>query len=310
MTDTYIAAIFLGILQGIAEWLPVSSEGTVAAAYALVFDEELGDAVGYALWLHIGTVPSAIIVLRHEIMDLVREAMSLVLKRKQYAVATPSNQVATSPGSATAGAPLQNPGSEALNPRPAPLKPGSPSPFLRFVVVATLVGGGLGFPLLLVLKDVSDVAGPTAMGVIGGFMLITGAAQLLRRERGHRTRDDVTLVDGVLTGVAQAFSVIPGLSRSGSTIATLLARRVDGREALVLSFILSIPVSLGASIYAGISEGLFLDSYALVAVIAAFITGLLTIKVVLALAVRVNFGAFVLIIGSLMVAGALWETFG
>ena len=62
----------LGLVQGIFEWLPVSSEGLVAAAYTLLYDADLDEAVGFALWLHLGTAPAALVALRREVIELAR----------------------------------------------------------------------------------------------------------------------------------------------------------------------------------------------------------------------------------------------
>ena len=71
-----IEAIVLGSLQGMLEWLPVSSEGVVAAVYAFSFDKPLDEAIGFALWLHAGTVPAAVVVLRRDILMLIRDLVS------------------------------------------------------------------------------------------------------------------------------------------------------------------------------------------------------------------------------------------
>src|SRR5688572_19312213 len=70
--------MLLGFIQGVAEWIPVSSEGAVAAAYSALEGGTLEEAVGYALWLHIGTVPAAVIALRREIWGLVMEVRGIV----------------------------------------------------------------------------------------------------------------------------------------------------------------------------------------------------------------------------------------
>ena len=61
--------------------------------------------------------------------------------------------------------------------------------------------------------------------------------------------------DALVAGVAQGFAVLPGLSRSGLTVAALLSRRIERKEALVLSFLMSVPVSLGAALYASLDTG-------------------------------------------------------
>jgi len=79
------------------------------------------------------------------------------------------------------------------------------------------------------------------------------------------------LLDAALTGIAQGLSTLPGLSRSGLTVSALLARQVDRREALVLSFLLSIPASLGAGLYSAYDGEIYTSGSAIVAVVVAVI---------------------------------------
>ncbi len=256
-----ISAALLGLLQGLVEWLPVSSEGVVAGVYALIFDASLDEAVEFALWLHVGTVPSVLIALRRDIIDIVREYLA---------------------------------------------RPQTPSPTVRFLIVATLVSGVVGLPLVLTLSDISSVGGTAATGLIGCFMLVTGYIQLRwREESDEHVREELNLVDSLLVGVAQGLSVIPGLSRSGMTVAALLSRRVDRKRALTLSFLLSVPASLAASIYVGIDSGLVFKVEAVFAACVAFVVGLLTIKALMAAAAKLNLGWFVTVVGVVMIVGAL-----
>ena len=253
------AAVF-GFLQGLVEWLPVSSEGVVAGVYALIFDASFDEAVGFALWLHVGTVPSVLIALRRDIIDIVREFLA---------------------------------------------SPQAPSPTVRFLVVATLVSGVVGLPLLLTMSDIPSVGGTVVIGLIGCFMLVTGYVQLRQYESDDQAQEDLSLMDSLLVGVAQGLSVIPGLSRSGMTVAALLIRRVDRKRALTLSFLLSIPASLAASIYVGIESGLVFDVEAVIAAGVAFVVGLLTIKTLMAAAEKMNLGWFVIAFGAIMIGGTL-----
>jgi undecaprenyl-diphosphatase len=257
--------ILLGAIQGAAEWLPVSSEGVAVAAYSLLKGPSLAEATAYALWLHLGTVCSALIVFRADIVGLVREAVSV---------------------------------------------PRRPSPLLSYLVISTLTSGVIAFPLLLLLGQISARLGALSMVVIGVFMFITGGVQLRKRVIGTRRRADVTAADALLAGIAQGIAVLPGLSRSGLTLAALLARRVDRRESLVLSFLMSIPASTGAALYAGIGTGLITTKEGLLAGLVAAVVGLATIRALLAVASRINFGVFVLGIGGVLVAGGLWQALG
>lgn len=260
--DGLLAALLLGALQGVTEWLPISSEGAVAATYSLAYDRPLGEAVSYALWLHLGTAVSALIAFRGEVAAVVREAVTL---------------------------------------------PRKPSPMLRFLIVGTLVSVVIGVPVLIGLDEISETGGSAAMLLVGALLLATAAFQSRMPRTGLRGRDDLGDRDAALTGVAQGLAALPGLSRSGLTVAALLGRGIDRREALALSFLLSVPASLGAGLWGGAKEGLAASPEALVALAVAAVVGLATIRILLAVAERVRFGPFVALIALAVIAGAVWR---
>ena len=268
-------AVVLGLLQGTLEWLPVSSQGVVAAVYTLVFGGDADDAISYSLWLHIGTVPSVLLAFRAEVVRILREL-------------------------------LTRPADVASKVRVA----GGPQGLTAFLVLATVVSAVAGLPLVLFLDDLSEQAGAATMIVVGAALLVTGGLQLRRPSSGERTREDLGLRDSLLAGVAQGLSVIPGLSRSGLTVASLLWRGLDRREALIASFLMSVPASLGAALIVGLRGDVALDAESVVAAAVAFVTGLVTIRALVAVAERVNFGAFVLLVGAAVIAGAAWQAAG
>ena len=186
-------------------------------------------------------------------------------------------------------------------------RPTRPSPLVAFILVSTVVSGIVGLPLVLYLTDLSESAGSAAMVVVGVALLLTGALQIARRGPGARDRDDMEVRDGLLAGVSQGLAVIPGLSRSGVTVAALLWRGFDRREALVLSFLMSVPASLAAAAFAVLDENFTVSTEALVGAAVAFGTGLVTIKLLVAVAERVNLAAFVMIAGAALAAGAVWQ---
>ncbi|MCH8108643.1 MAG: undecaprenyl-diphosphate phosphatase [Chloroflexi bacterium] len=257
-------AALLGFLQGITEWLPVSSEGVTTAFYSLFFDSSLSEAIAFALWLHVGTAFSALIALRSEVRLIIRDSIS------------------------------------------SPLEP---SPMIKYLVIATIISAIIGFPLLLAVEELSGRVGAVSMGLVGLLMFITGGLQLRRPKTGERGRQDISPVDAIIAGVAQGFAVLPGLSRSGLTVAALLARQIDRREALVLSFLMSIPASLGAGIYASIDSGILTSGSAILAAVIACVVGFVTIRGLLVVAERVNFAAFVIIVGAAILLGAIWQGF-
>ena len=143
------------------------------------------------------------------------------------------------------------------------------------------------------------------MTAVGILMLITGLILLRTKPPGTRTRDNLTWPDAALTGIAQGLAALPGLSRSGLTVAALLSRGLHRREALTLSFLLSIPASAGAGLYAAITAGLYASPEALVALAISALTGFAAIKALMSLARRLNLGWFVLLMAAGILAGSL-----
>lgn len=258
---TLAEAALLGLIQGLAEWLPVSSEGVLTAVQSFAFGAPLPDAVNFSLWLHLGTVISALAAFRSDVWDVIQDIAR---------------------------------------------RPTSPSPMTAYLILATLSSAPLGFLLLLGLFEFSEIVGAVAMAAVGILMLVTGAVLIKSKSSGTRTRDDVRWPEAVLTGIAQGLAALPGLSRSGLTVSALLWRGVNRREALTLSFILSIPASLGAGLYAALSAGYYASPEAAVALAASALTGFVTIRALMSVAQRLNFGWFVLILGAGIIAGAIW----
>ena len=257
---TLAEAALLGLIQGCAEWLPISSEGALTAVQSLVFGDSIADAVNFSLWLHLGTALSALAAFRSDFHEALRDILA---------------------------------------------RPASPSPATFYLIVATLSSAPIGFLLIAGLFEFSERVGVAAMGFVGILMLLTGALLLKSKSCGTRTRRDMRWPDAVLTGVAQGFAALPGLSRSGLTVSALLWRGVDRREALALSFLLSVPASLGAGLYAAISADYFVSPEALVALAVSAISGFAAIRGLMTLAGWLNFGWFALIMGAGIAFGAL-----
>ena len=130
--------------------------------------------------------------------------------------------------------------------------------------------------------------------LVGSMLIITGIMLELTRSGNKKISYEAAL----LAGIAQGFAVIPGISRSGSTLFALGILGVDGEEALRFSFIISIPVVIAAAIflgYQGISTGV------LIGFLLAFIFGYLTIDALLKLVNRIRRGPLLILLGSLAV---------
>jgi hypothetical protein len=119
-----------------------------------------------------------------------------------------------------------------------------------------------------------------------------------------RTDIDIKNKDGFILGLVQGFAVLPGLSRSGLTVAALLLSKFDEETSIRLSFLMSLPIVLAGNIALNFDYITEFNSDMLIGLLAAFIFGYLTIGVLLKLARKINFGWFVIIFGVLSVAAA------
>ena len=258
-----IPMLIMGIAQRIFEWLPVSSQGMISTLYSFFFDKSYQESIQFALWLHIGTVPSVMIIFRRMLLQLGSE---FIRSNHSY------------------------------------------SPQFKFFVISTLVSAPIGFGILIGLDELTKNAGNFFMVFVGVAMSITGIIQLRHKVLTNRVSNDLNLIDGVTAGIAQGFSVIPGFSRSGMTISVLTLRGMDRREVLSLSFIMGIPVSLGAALWIGITQGFTWSIEAVLSALVAFLVGLATINILLSVSTKINLGAFIIIVGLIMIAGGLITT--
>ena len=258
-----MTGLLLGALQGMFEWLPVSSEGIVAVVYSFTDQGTFAEAVHFALWLHIGTAPTAVIVFRREVGSVLEDMF---------------------------------------------IRPRNMTAQTRFLLIATLVSGALGLPILIFVQEIGMFAGSVSMSVIGLLMALTGLIQLKGQAPTNRSVEKLKVIDGVIAGLAQGLAVLPGLSRSGLTIASLVGMGLDRRDALTLSFLMGVPASIGASAYVLMSSAVTISINTVLASVIAFLTGMVTIKVMLVFAQRVNMGWFVLVTGLLMAGGGVLNT--
>ena len=151
--------------------------------------------------------------------------------------------------------------------------------------------------MLLGLSQQAIPAG-LVMAIIGAFLIVTGVLQKYApRFSGKKT--SVGIKDAILLGIIQAFSALPGLSRSGLTVSTLLFRGYEAKYAIRMSFLMSIPVVLAAEVGLGLIDGVTFDLPSLGGIVAAFFFGLLTIGALLRIANRVQFWKFCFFLGGL-----------
>lgn len=167
--------------------------------------------------------------------------------------------------------------------------------FLLIASAATLISG---LPTYLLFREMGG-NGETFLGLIGGGLIITGLAQRWGGDR-RRVIEAPGLGAGLIVGLLQGLSALPGISRSGITIFALLLYGFAGEEALRISYLLSIPASLFSSLGVILLRGSIpLGSQIHLALIASFISGLITIGSLMRISQRLNFSSFCILMGSI-----------
>lgn len=260
MTDI-VQGLILGVVQGITEWLPVSSEGVITLILVHFFDEPTGEAIAKSVWLHVGTLLAAMIYFRSDVSELVRRLPRYVRERGARSSSEPDS-------------------------------------LITFLTIATVLTGAVGAPLMLFELSQESISGSVGMAVIGAFLMITGVVQKYAR-RASGTRVSVGKRDAVLLGVVQGFAAVPGLSRSGLTVSAFLLRGYEVRQAIRVSFLMSIPAVLAAEVGLGLIGELSFDAVAISGVVTSFLFGLLTIGVLVRVVTRISFWKFCLVLGAL-----------
>ena len=258
---TYLSAIFLGLIQGLAEFLPISSSGHLAFFQEVVAVLDAGEeSLFFDVLLHLGTLVAVFVAYRAEIKSLILEFFTMVGVRK-----LPQGQKP-----------------DRLSRR-----------MILFIILGTL-------PLFAVLPVKDFVEGLYSNPMfIGCAFLGTGLILFLsdRLSRGNKDVKNASILDVLLVGCGQALATVPGISRSGTTISVGLARGFSREFAVKFSFLLSIPAVLGANILSlidAIQEGIDwtqMPMY-LAGVATAMISGYLAIRLLKYISRKGSFGGF------------------
>ncbi|MGI6025714.1 MAG: undecaprenyl-diphosphate phosphatase [Candidatus Scatomorpha sp.] len=260
---TISSAILLGIVQGVAEFLPISSSGHLAILQNLFALSAGEDHLFFDVLLHLGTLISICVCYWGDIVAMVREVF-IVLRGGRRADGTPVQG---------------NLGAARL---------------FMMIVVGTL-------PLFLVLPindKVEELYYITPF--IGVALLLTGCMLFVsdKMTPGKRTEKNMRFRDALVIGLCQCVATIPGLSRSGTTITAGIATGLDRNFAMKYSFLLSLPAVLGANLLSFIkaigSESIdasLIPAY-LLGMLAAMLSGIAAISLMKLIAKKSKFGWF------------------
>lgn len=251
-------AILLGLVQGLTEFLPVSSSGHLTLVQTLFGLSTESNNMLFNVLLHFGTLLSVVVAFWDDIQKLFIEFFRWI----------------------GAGFQVQK------------------QPYRRFIIMLLLSI----VPMFAILPIKSTIENAFQSPLLVGCMLLVTALILYLSEKfpsGHKTEKNASYLDGFLVGVFQCFAVLPGLSRSGTTMIAGLSRGFQRDFAVRFAFIMSLPVILGANILevgeaitTSVDTGIPIYIY-LIGIVTAMVSGLAAIKMVRFVARRGNFRPFV-----------------
>lgn len=258
-------AIVLGLVQGVAEFLPISSSGHLALFENILGAEAMAQLDGSAMFnvmLHLATLVAVVIAYWQDVRGMAVELVGMI------------GGLARHEGLAGGDVPKRR--------------------LLLMIVISTL-------PLVVILpfhhalERLNDVP-----WFIGAALIVTGLLLFIadRMPQGRKNERTMTVMDAVVIGLAQAVATIPGLSRSGTTITAGMSRGLDREFAVRFSFLMSLLSVLGAVLLKLIDvvkdgfDASLLPAY-LVGMVVAGVTGYLSIRLLKRLVVRKGrFGGF------------------
>ncbi|MCY3410961.1 MAG: undecaprenyl-diphosphate phosphatase [Candidatus Heimdallarchaeota archaeon] len=248
--------ILLGIIQGILEWLPVSSEGQLVLIALWLEQTTADDALTLAFWLHLGTMTAVLWVFRKEWIQIID------------------------------------------------IRQADPEKYRSLLIITTIGTALIGIPIKILLLDLIDVEQVALifMWIIAISLLLTGGLLYYsRRDRDYddfsSSLSDLSLRQQFLVGCAQGLTIIPGISRSGTTVSALLLCRQDTESAFRGSFLMAVPASLGSVVldllFAILDDEPLIGDLEwwgiLIAIFFAFIFGVLTMHSLIRVARKYNF---------------------
>lgn len=215
--DVILQAIVLGIVQGLAEFIPISSSAhLVIVPWLFGWNDPVLESLSFDVALHIGTLLALLWFFAPEWVRLIRAGILSIAQRK--------------------------------------IGGDTDRRLAWLIVLGTIPGGIAGVLAETPIEELFHMPNvpiaPTAMIALGILLALLGLLLFIaeRVARHIRAMEQVTLRDAILIGIAQAFAIFPGVSRSGSTITAGLALGLKRETAARFSFLLSAPIIAGAGL--------------------------------------------------------------
>lgn len=287
---TILEALFLGVVQGLTEFFPISSSGHLAL-FENLFHFQNNSGIFFDVFLHLGTLTAVVIVLRKDIVRLIMETgrifRDLYLNMRMCFQSAKTRQ----------------------EPVYLRILTTNYRHFVVLILVASVPTGLLGALFShLAAKAQQTLLYPGVGFLLTGILLIVSGMI----ETGDKIPKDIPVWQGVLVGVMQGVSVFPGISRSATTICGSLYCGMSRKLAVRFSFLLSVPAVIGALIFelaTSTSSGTVTPSIVgsgLIGAVSAGVIGYFCVKKMLILVTRnklSNFAYYCFVIGVIAIIG-------
>ena len=241
--DLYVQAIVMGIVQGLTEFLPISSSGhLIIVPFLMGWNDPFITSLAFSVMLHLGTLAALLAYFRADWVRLVPAGFATIRDRSFR---------------------------------------GDPDRRLAWLLVAATIPAAIaGFLLSDVIETAFREIGLVAVTLVVGAVILWLADRWGARTKGV---DDVTFPVAIGIGAAQALALVPGISRSGISISAARFAGLDREAAARFSFLMATPITLGAALFevrklAAGETGLDVSAGPLIAgMLAAFVSGMLAI---------------------------------
>ena len=267
-----IDIIIIAILQGLFEWLPISSSGQVMIVSINFFGLTPSKSFSLAIWLHLGTALAVLIKYRNDYFKMI---VSFFTDKHDTIESDKKKR--------------------------------------NWIIIATIGTAITAIPLYFIFKILVvgylPIHGDIITLIIAGLLIITGILLLKQnRKRGSKSieliENNVLNKDSFISGLFQGVSILPGISRSGITVSTLLLKDYEKDNALKISFLMSVPVvfaSIGLDLITG--NFIMLDPLTIIlATVISFGVGYISMEFLLRISKKIQFGYFCLLYGIISIS--------
>ncbi len=274
-----VASILIGLVQGISEWLPISSKTQVLVASQYLLGLTYSQAYTFGLFMEIGTTFAAIIYFRREIWALIQVILGSkdTMKRKLFVYVV----VATA-ATGIIGVPL-------------------------YLIADSLTNVPIGIPMMII-----------GLVLIGDAVFIRYSRKKHSQSANTRKFSDMKRRDYVIIGICQGIAALPGVSRSGITTSALLLLNFEADEAFRLSFLIGVFASIAAfgltliASKTNVAVALMSIGYVGtgIAIVTSAVVSLFLIDFLIKIASRSKIVYFAAALGIIALAGGIFLTVG